>query len=166
MSLDNLADAFYDELRDVFSAEKQLVKALPSMVKHASSPELRKAFEKHLAETEKQVERVEQAFEETGKAARAKTCEAMKGLIEEAEEMLKEDAKPEVKDAVMIACAQKVEHYEIATYGTLCTWAEALGYTKALKLLKQNIAEEEATDLGLTKISKTVNQQALETADA
>lgn len=161
MSLDNLADAFYDELRDALSAERQLIKALPKMAKKATNPQLKKAFEDHLAETEKQAERVEQAFEDTGKAARAKTCEAMKGLVTEAEEMMAEDGEPAVKDAVMIACAQKVEHYEIATYGTLCTWAEALGYTDALRLLKQNIAEEEAADQKLSKIAQSINSEAL-----
>ncbi len=162
MSLESLADAFHDELRDVLSAEKQLVKALPKMAKKAKSAQLKKAFESHLAETETHVERVEQAFEETGKAARAKTCEAMKGLIKEGEELMEEDASPEVMDALLIAAAQKVEHYEIATYGTLCTWAEALGYKKALKLLKQNIAQEEAADEKLSKIAQTVNAGAVE----
>lgn len=161
MSLDSLADAFYDELRDVLSAERQLVKALPKMAKKASNADLKKAFEDHLTETEQQVERVEQAFEETGKAARAKTCEAMKGLIEEADGMMKMDADPAVMDAVLIGCAQKVEHYEIATYGTLCTWAEALGYENALNLLKQNINEEESADEKLTKLSVSVNRDAL-----
>lgn len=160
MPQDTLADAFYDELRDALSAEKQLLKALPKMAKAAASKDLRQAFEKHLAETEQHVSRVEQAFEDTGKAARAKTCEAMKGLIKEGEECLEQDADPQVKDAVIIACAQKVEHYEIATYGTLCTWAEMLGYDKALKLLKQNIQDEEAADQKLTKISKTCNKEA------
>lgn len=161
MTLNTLADAFYDELRDVLSAEKQLLKALPKMSKAATSEKLTAALEAHLAETKKQVERVEQAFEDTGKSARAKTCEAMKGLIEEAEGLLQEDAEPAVKDALIIAAAQKVEHYEIATYGTLCTWAEALGYTQALKLLKQNIAEEESADLKLTELSKAINKDAL-----
>lgn len=166
MPLTNLADAFYNELRDVLSAEKQLTKALPKMVKTATDPELKKAFEEHLAETEKQVDRVEKAFEDTGKAARAKTCEAMKGLIEEAEEMLKEKADPAVKDCVMIACAQKVEHYEIATYGTLCTWAEALGYQTALDQLKANMAEEESADKKLSKVAKKVNREALADSNA
>ncbi len=161
MSLDNLADAFYDELRDVLSAEKQLVDALPKMVDNATSKELKAAFEEHLKETKQQVQRLEKAFEETGKSARAKTCEAMKGLIEEAEEMLEESAESSVKDALMIACAQKVEHYEIATYGTLCTWAEALGYTKALEQLKQNMDEEETADQKLSKLAETINQAAL-----
>lgn len=157
MTMENLSDAFHDELRDILSAERQLTKALPKMVKNASHDGLRKAFEEHLAETEKHVERVEQAFEDTGKPARAKTCEAMKGLIKEAEEMLKEKAESTVQDALLIACAQKVEHYEIATYGTLCTWADILGYSKASKLLKQNIDEEEAADKKLTKLAKSIN---------
>ncbi|WP_164100741.1 YciE/YciF ferroxidase family protein [Candidatus Laterigemmans baculatus] len=161
MSLENLADAFYDELRDVLSAERQLTKALPKMAKKASSPQLREAFEKHLEETKHQIERVEQAFEDTGKAARSQKCEAMAGLVEETEEMIKEADASEVLDAVMIACAQKVEHYEIATYGTLCTWAKCLGYDKALELLKQNLSEEEATDKKLTKLSTKINQAAL-----
>ncbi len=161
MSLSNLADAFYDELRDVYSAEKQLVKALPKMAKQANSSDLQKAFEAHLKETEEQVKRVEQAFEDTGKAAKAKTCEAMKGLIEEAEETMKEDAEPFVMDALLIGCAQKIEHYEIATYGTLCTWAESLGYKTALKLLKQNIDEEESADKKLTKLSVSINREAM-----
>ncbi len=158
--MESLADLFYEEMRDVLSAERQLIKALPKMAKKANSEELRAAFEKHLGETEAQAERVEQAFEDTGKAARAKTCEAMKGLITEAESMMKEKSAPEVMDAALIACAQKVEHYEIATYGTLCTWAEALGYNNALQLLKQNINEEEQTDEALTQLSKTINREA------
>jgi ferritin-like metal-binding protein YciE len=161
MPMESLANAFYEELRDALSAERQLTKALPKMAKNASSPELKKAIEEHLAETEKQVERVEQAFEDTGKAARAKTCEAMKGLIEEGEEILEKDAEPAVKDALMIAAAQKVEHYEIATYGTLCTWAKVLGYDNALQLLKQNIDEEEQADMKLSKIAESINEQAL-----
>ncbi|WP_253159919.1 YciE/YciF ferroxidase family protein [Stieleria tagensis] len=156
-----LADAFYDELRDVLSAEKQLVKALPKMAKKASCEKLTAALESHLSETEKQVQRVEKAFEDTGKTARAKTCEAMKGLIAEAEDMLKEDAEPAVRDALIIACSQKVEHYEIATYGTLCTWAETLSYDGALKLLKQNIDEEESADKKLSELAKAINKDAL-----
>jgi ferritin-like metal-binding protein YciE len=161
MSLNTLADAFHDELRDVLSAEKQLVKALPKMIKHASCEELKQALTDHLAETENQVERVEQAFKDTGKAARAKPCEAMKGLIEEAEEMLKQEAESAVRDALIIACAQKVEHYEIATYGTLCTWAKSLGYNEALRLLKQNIDEEEQADKKLSDLAVGINQDAL-----
>lgn len=160
--MDNLADAFYDELRDLLSAEKQLTKALPKMAKNASSADLKEAFESHLAETEQHVERVTEAFEDTGKSARAKTCEAMQGLIEEAQSLLEEEAEPAVKDAMMIAAAQKVEHYEIATYGTLCEWAKILGYKNALTLLKQNMGDEEAADKKLTKLAKTINREALE----
>ena len=160
MSLNTLADLFFDELRDILSAERQLVDALPKMAKKASSDKLKQAFEKHLGETKVQVERVEQAFAETGKAARAKTCEAMKGLIKEASSMMEEEAEPEVMDAALISCAQKVEHYEIATYGTLCTWAKLLGYTNALTLLKQNIGEEETTDKALSTLAESVNELA------
>lgn len=161
MSLDTLADAFYDELCDVYHAEKQLLKALPKMAKKATSPKLAKAFEAHLAETEEQVARCEAAFEDTGKAPKAKKCEAMEGLISEASSMMEEDADPEVMDAILIACAQKVEHYEIATYGTLCTWAEQLGYKKAKAALGKNMGEEEAADEKLTSISKTANKVAM-----
>jgi ferritin-like metal-binding protein YciE len=161
MALKNLADLFHDELRDALSAERQLVAALPKMAKKASNEQLAEAFRTHLAETEQQVKRVEQVFGEIGKAARAKTCEAMKGLVEEATSMMQEKAEPEVMDAVLIACAQKVEHYEIATYGTLCTWAKLLGYDGALKLLKENLAEEEKTDQLLTQMAEKVNAAAM-----
>jgi ferritin-like metal-binding protein YciE len=160
MPLNDLADLFHDELRDIFSAERQIVEALPKMAKKASSEELRTAFETHFEQTRTQLTRVEQAFADTGKPARAKTCEAMKGLIKEASEMMEEKASPEVMDAALIACAQKVEHYEIATYGTLCTWAKLLGYTEALELLKLNLNEEEETDEALSALAETVNAEA------
>lgn len=161
MPMQDLADAFYDELRDIYHAEKQLLKALPKMAKKASKEDLAEAFKSHLEETKEHVKRAEQAFEETGKAARAKKCEAMAGLIEEADKMMKEDADPEVMDAILIALAQKVEHYEIATYGTLCTWAKALGYTNAKDLLGQNLNEEESADKKLTKLSRKINVNAM-----
>ena len=160
MSLDTLEDAFYDELCDIYHAEKQLVKALPKMAKKASSEELKAAFEAHLEETEGHVARVEAAFEDTGKAPKAKKCEAMAGLIEEAKSMMEEEATPEVMDAVLISCAQKVEHYEIATYGTLYTWAELLGYETAKKNLGANHGEEEACDQKLTELSQAINVAA------
>jgi ferritin-like metal-binding protein YciE len=164
MSLESLADAFYDELRDVLSAERQLVSALPKVAKAASDPKLQEAIQSHLEETKVQVERVEQAFAETGKAARAKTCEAMKGLIEETDELIKKEDPSPALDAMLIAGAQKVEHYEIAVYGTLCTWAETLGYTKALELLKQTIEEEKMADEKLSDIAESINYEAVETA--
>ncbi|SFJ50193.1 YciE/YciF ferroxidase family protein [Planctomicrobium piriforme] len=161
MPLNSLEDAFVDELRDVLSAEKQLVKALPKMAKSATSEQLRDAIEAHLEETKSHVERVEAAFESLELKPRAKKCDAMEGLLEEGASILEEEAAPEVLDALIIAAAQKVEHYEIATYGTLCTWAEALGHGTALKLLKQNLSEEEAADEKLSALSETVNEAAL-----
>jgi ferritin-like metal-binding protein YciE len=164
MSVESLADAFYHELRDMLSAEKQLTAALKKLAENATDPRLQEAFQMHLEETEAQVERIEQAFEETGKAARAKTCKAMKGLLAEGEELLeKEDPSP-VRDAMLIACAQKVEHYEIATYGTLCTWAKLLGYDNALQLLKQTIEEEKVTDEKLTELAESINHESVSAA--
>jgi ferritin-like metal-binding protein YciE len=160
MSLETLADAFYDELCDIYHAEKQLLKALPKMIKKATDEKLVEALTTHLDETKEQVERVEAAFDDTDKPAKAKKCEAMAGLIKEAEEMMGEDADPEVMDAVIIALAQKVEHYEIATYGTLCSWATSLGYINAKEQLGENFAEEENADKTLTKVSKSVNKSA------
>ncbi|WP_437202893.1 ferritin-like domain-containing protein [Planctomicrobium sp. SH664] len=161
MPLNSLEDAFVDELRDVLSAEKQLLRALPKMAKGATSDQLREALEFHLEETKTHVERVEAVFESIDLKPRSKKCEAMEGILEEGSSILEEDAAPEVLDALIIAAAQKVEHYEIATYGTLCTWARALGHTQALKLLKQIMGEEEAADKKLSEISVTVNEAAL-----
>ncbi len=158
--MEDLSDAFYDELMDMYSAEKQLVKALPKMAKKASNEKLIQAFNTHLEQTMQQIERVEAAFEDTGKAPKAKKCEAMAGLIREAEEMMAEEADPTVMDAILIGLAQKVEHYEIATYGTLCTWADQLGYDQAKKSLGQNLDEEEKTDKLLSLLSKAVNASA------
>ena len=160
MSLDTLADAFYDELCDVYHAEKQLLKALPKMIKKASDENLVEALTTHLEETKGQIKRVEAAFEDTDKVAKTKKCAAMAGLVEEAEEMMGEEADPEVMDAVIISLAQKVEHYEIASYGTLCSWAGSLGYENAKEQLGENLAEEESADKILTKISKSVNKAA------
>ena len=161
MAMRSLEDCFFDELRDVLSAEKQLTQALPKMAKKASDAKLKQAFEHHLEETKKQVERLEKAFESLDRAARSKKCEAMAGLLEEGKELMEEDAEPAVKDALMIAAAQKVEHYEIATYGTLCTWAEQLGFDQALKLLKQTLEEEKQADEKLTQVAGRVNQAAM-----
>lgn len=155
-----LEDAFHEELRDVLSAEKQITSALPKMIKAATNPQLKEAFQAHLEETKVQIERLEKVFEAIGKTARAKKCAAMEGILEEGKEILEEDADPEVLDAMMIGAAQKVEHYEIATYGTLCTWAKLIGNTAALKLLKETMAEEEKTDKLLSTIAQTVNQAA------
>jgi ferritin-like metal-binding protein YciE len=159
MPMKTLADAFYDELRDIYHAEKQLLEALPKMAKKAGSDELRTAIEEHLAETEMQVQRLENAFTDTGKAARGKKCEGMAGLIEEGSE-INGDSDADVVDAVLIAAAQKVEHYEIAAYGTLCTWADLLGYRTAKSELAKNLAEEKAADEKLSALAKNINADA------
>ncbi|WP_437185911.1 ferritin-like domain-containing protein [Planctomicrobium sp. SH668] len=166
MALNSLQDAFIDELRDVLSAEKQLLKALPKMVKCASGDQLRKALQSHLEETKVHVERVETAMESLDLKPRAKKCEAMAGILEEGASVLEEEGAPQVLDAMIIAAAQKVEHYEIATYGTLCTWARLLGHDAALNVLKQTMGEEEAADKKLTQISETINPAAVEPQDA
>jgi ferritin-like metal-binding protein YciE len=160
MALDSLADAFYDELCDIYHAEKQLLKALPKMIKKATANRLVEALSTHLEETKNQVERVKLAFEETDRSPKAKQCDAMAGLIEEAIGMMDQESQPEVMDAVIIGLAQKVEHYEIASYGTLCTWATSLGYSNAKEQLGENLAEEEHADETLTKVSKSVNKAA------
>jgi len=144
----------------MYSAEQQLVKALPKMSKRASCEKLTKAFNDHLEQTKMHVERIGQAFEDLGKTAKAKKCEAMAGLIKEADEMMAEDADEDVADAILIGLAQKVEHYEIATYGTLCTWAETLGYKNVKTLLGKNLDDEEKADKLLSSLSKASNEAA------
>ena len=155
MPTDTLRELFVEELRDVLSAEKQLLKALPKMAKAAMSPELKRGFEKHLGQTKMQVTRLEQVFESLGETARAKTCKAMQGLIEEGSEIIEKDFDADVKDAALICAAQKVEHYEIASYGTLVTWAKQLGERKAAKLLGQTLDEEKLTDQKLTTLAES-----------
>lgn len=159
--LESLADAFHSELQDIYSAEQQLVKALPKLVKKASCERLSLGLAEHLEQTKLHVDRVVLAFKETGKTAKVKKCEGMAGLIREAEETMAQDVDSDVTDAVLIGLAQKIEHYEIATYGTLCTWAEKLGYTNAKRLLGQNMDEEEKADKMLSKLSKDANSEAM-----
>jgi ferritin-like metal-binding protein YciE len=160
MSIDSLQDAFYEGLRDIYHVEKQLVKVLPKLSKAASSEKLRAAFDSHHKETVQHVERLEKTFEVIDKPARAKKCEAMEGLLKETSSCLEDDVASEVLDALLISGAQKVEHYEIATYGTLCVWAKLLEQNEALDLLKQNMSDEEAADKKLTQLSKQVNESA------
>jgi ferritin-like metal-binding protein YciE len=161
MKIDSLETLFVEELRDIYNAEGQLIKALPKMAKEATSPELKRAFEEHLEQTRGHVDRLEEIFEELGKPAKGKTCKAMKGLVEEGSEVMEEDAEDAVKDAALIASAQKVEHYEIATYGTLRTWAEMLDKQDAVDLLQQTLDEESETDEKLTEIAEsTINAEA------
>lgn len=162
MKLDQLEDLFHDELKDVYHAEKQLLKALPKMAKAASSPKLKAAFSAHLEQTKTHVQRVEQVFEMIGKPARAKTCKAMKGLVEEGSEMMEEDAEPDVKDAGLIGSAQRVEHYEMAAYGCLRTYANLMGKKDVAKLLQQTLDEEGSTDKKLTMLAEAINVEALD----
>jgi ferritin-like metal-binding protein YciE len=162
MALDSLQDLFLNELKDVLNAEKQLVQALPRMAKAAQSPQLRQAFTKHLRETEGHVERLERIFQSLGETARGKKCKGMEGLVEEGKEILQEEGQPEVIDAALISAAQRVEHYEIAAYGCLRTYAQLLGNTEADRLLQQTLAEEEATDKALTALGEGgINQAAV-----
>lgn len=160
MAIHNLQDALIEELRDVLSAEKQITRALKQMAKKSTNEQLKAAFESHLEETEGQIERLQDVFGELDKTPRSKHCAAMEGLIEEGKEIMEEDAEPEVLDAMLIAAAQKVEHYEIATYGTLRTWAEQLGMTKVAQLLEETLEEEKATDEKLSQLAAEINQEA------
>ena len=162
MKIDNLRELLVEELKDLYSAESQLLKALPKMAKAATSPELKRAFESHLKETKGQVERLDQVFSELDESPGRKKCKAMEGLIEEGSEWMKEDADPDVMDAGLIACAQRVEHYEIAGYGCVRTYAELLGETKVAALLQKTREEEGAADEKLTKIAEAINVEANE----
>jgi len=161
VKLNSLRDLLVDQLKDLYSAENQIIKALPKMAKAASSPELRQGFEEHLEQTREQAARLERVGEQLGVTPKGKKCKAIEGLIEEAKELLGEDAGPAVLDAGLIAAAQKFEHYEIASYGCVCTWAEQLGLDQAVKLLQQTLAEEKATDEKLSRLAKQqVNPEA------
>jgi ferritin-like metal-binding protein YciE len=165
MAVKTVHDLLVDELRDIYHAEKQLTKALPKMVKAATSDKLRQAFEHHLKETRGQVERLEQVFEQLEVPARAKRCEAMAGLIEEAQEMVDEIKTPEVLDAALITAAQKVEHYEIASYGSVHALAQACGREEVARLLGETLEEEKAADKKLNQIALSdVNKTALKAA--
>jgi ferritin-like metal-binding protein YciE len=162
MSLDTLEKLYIEELRDLYTAENQLLKALPKMAKGASSPELKDAFEKHLEQTKGHVERLEELFEQRDESPKGKTCKAMKGLIEEGSEILKEEGEDSVIDAGMIVAAQKVEHYEIASYGSVRTFANLLGKDEEAKLLQATLDEESETNEILNQLAEgIVNEEAL-----
>lgn len=166
MSLDSLEKLFLEELKDIYNAEKQITRALPRMAKAAESPQLQQAFTSHLRETEGQIQRLERIFKELGQAARGKKCKGMEGLLEEGKEMMEEEGEPLVVDAALISAAQKVEHYEIAAYGCLRTYADLLGYSEAARLLQQNLQEEEAADKKLTQLGESGINEAAATAGA
>jgi ferritin-like metal-binding protein YciE len=153
--------AFIDELRDAYDAEKQLTKALPKMAKAATSPKLRTAFEEHLEETRKQVERLEQVFESLDEKVRGKHCEGIAGIIEEGKTVMEEDFDDSTMDACLIAGGQRAEHYEIAAYGTLIAWAKAMGHRDAVDLLQQTLDEEKMADEKLSALAEGgINQAA------
>jgi ferritin-like metal-binding protein YciE len=156
-----LADLFHDTLKDIYFAEKKILASLPKMAKAAQNEELSAAFEKHATETEGQIERLEQVFEEIGEKPQGKSCAAIIGILDEGKEIMDEYKGSPALDAGLLAAAQAVEHYEISRYGTLCTWAEQLGHEKSAKLLGENLDEEETTDEALSELAESViNQQA------
>jgi ferritin-like metal-binding protein YciE len=160
-----LEDLFHDSLKDVYFAEKKILTALPKMAKAAHSEELTAAFEKHMAETEGQIERLEQVFEEIDAKPQGKTCPSIIGILDEGKEIMDEYKGSPALDAGLIASAQAVEHYEICRYGTLITWAKLLGYEGAVKLLKQTIDEEETTDKALSDLAEAaINSEAMQEA--
>jgi ferritin-like metal-binding protein YciE len=155
-----LKELYIDELKDLYSAENQLVKALPKMAKAASSQELRQGFEKHLDQTKGQVQRLDKIFQALGESPKGKTCKGMQGLIEEGSEATEEDYEGSLMDAALIGAAQRVEHYEIAGYGTVRSMAETLGEDDHVFLLEETLEEEKETDEKLTELAKQINTQA------
>ena len=162
-----LHDAFLDELRDTYDAEKQLTKALPKLAKTASNPKLRQAFESHLAETQGQIKRLEQVFESLDEKVRGKHCDGMAGIIQEGKSIMEEDFDDTTMDACLIAAGQRAEHYEMAAYGTLVAWAQAMGHNEAAKLLQQTLDEEKAADKKLSGLAEGgINQGAADAAQS
>jgi ferritin-like metal-binding protein YciE len=160
MSVGTMDELFVDELKDLYSAEKQITRALPKLVKAATSDDLRQAFQSHLEETNGHVQRLEKAFEILGKSPKGKTCVGMKGVLEEGAEVLEDTDKGEVRDAGLISAAQRVEHYEMAGYGSARDFAKLLGQDEIAELLEETLEEEKAADKKLTSISKQVNAEA------
>ena len=161
MQMESLQELLIEEMRDIYSAENQLLKAMPKMAKKASNPQLKKALETHRKETEGQVQRLQKVFEKLGKKPTGKKCAAMEGLIEEGKEMMGEDMEEDTMDAALISIAQKIEHYEIASYGTVRTWAQQLGDEQTARVLQQTLDEEGKTDKLLTELAESsINVEA------
>lgn len=163
MKENTLKELYLDELRDIYDAEQQLIKALPKMAKASSSSNLRQGFEHHLEQTRGHAERLEQIFEALGEPAKGKKCKGMAGLVAEGAEMIDEDFEEDVMDSGLISAAQRVEHYEIAAYGTVRTFANLLGESEAASLLEETLNEEKETDQKLTELSESINPEALKT---
>jgi ferritin-like metal-binding protein YciE len=164
MSVDSIEKLFIEELKDLYSAENQITKALPKMVNAATSKDLKKAFENHLRETEAQIERLVQVCKMLGTSPKGKSCEGMKGVLQEGSSMLHESEEGDVRDAALISAAQRVEHYEMAAYGTVRSYAQLLGQTEVAKLLEETLEEEKAADQKLTSIAQKVNVKAQQQA--
>jgi ferritin-like metal-binding protein YciE len=165
MAEGTLHDAFIDELRDTYDAERQLTKALAKLAKAATAPELRNAFETHLDETQGQIDRLEKVFESLDERARGKHCDGIAGIIEEGKSIMDEDFDDTAMDACLIAAGQRAEHYEMAAYGTLIAWARAMGHTEAADLLQENLNEEKAADKKLSSLAEGgINRQAAKVA--
>jgi ferritin-like metal-binding protein YciE len=162
----SLKDLYVDELKDLLNAEHQIIKALPKMAKHASAEELRSAFENHLQQTKRQVGRLEKVFESLGEKPKGKKCLGMEGLLEEGAEIMEEDFEDAVMDAALISAAQRVEHYEIAAYGTVCAYAEQMGESEQASLLRETLQEEKETDQKLTELSRDINSEAFQAEPA
>jgi ferritin-like metal-binding protein YciE len=163
VKLNSLHELFVEQLKDLYDAEHQLIKALPKLAKASSSEELRNAFQEHLEKTEQHAQRIEQIFDAMGQTAKAQKCKGMEGLVKEGSEIIKEeDVEDEVKDAGLIAAAQRVEHYEIAGYGTVRTYANLLGESEAANLLQQTLEEEKEADQTLNQIAEQINVEARE----
>lgn len=160
MKLETMKELLLDELQDLYSAETQITKALPKMAKASSAAELKHAFESHLKETEGHVQRLEKIFKQLKENPKGKTCEGMKGLLKEGDERIKEGGEGDVLDAGLIAAAQRVEHYEIAAYGSVRTYAELMGENEIAALLDQTLEEEKSADEKLTQVAKKVNVRA------
>jgi len=164
MTFTTVEQLFIEELKDLLSAETQITKTLPKLIEAAQSEELKSAFDHHLKETEGHVERLEKAFKILGKSPKSKACDGMKGILAEGSEMLHDTAAGDIRDVALIAAAQRVEHYEMAAYGTVRAYAEDLGQPEIAKLLEETLKEEKAADKKLTEISRKVNARALRTA--
>jgi len=166
MEANRLRHLYVEELKDLYSAENQLVKALPKMAKASTSPDLWAGFEKHLEQTKEHVARLEEIFNGLGESPKGKKCKGMEGLIKEGAEMIKEDPAPEELDAGLISAAQRVEHYEIAGYGCVSTYAKLLGETRAVSLLRQTLVDEKDTDEKLTQLAGSINIEAAESEES
>jgi ferritin-like metal-binding protein YciE len=160
MAITNLKDAFFHEMEELLGAEEQIAEALQAMMEKASHEDLKIGFEHHLKQGKTEVERLQETFESLDHKPQARRCSAIDGIIEQTEDIFEQTDAPDVRDAMLIAAAQKIEHLEIATYGTLATWAEVLGFSRAAELLKMNLSEEKETDEALTQLAREINREA------